>query len=98
MLGVVVVLLVYFISSRDMLFSAIVVLLSSCPCNGSDDCAAHGGLLLPRLLPQDLHHTTGLNSVNGVAGRLPNEQFSPTRPTASGVASDRRARSLSAVR
>jgi hypothetical protein len=40
---------------------AIVVLLSSFPCNGSNDCAAHGGRLLPGLRLQDLHHTTGLN-------------------------------------
>ena len=51
MLGVVVVLLVYFISSRDMLFSAIVVLLSSFLCNGSDDCEAHGGHFAPGASP-----------------------------------------------
>src|SRR5690606_38861729 len=34
--------------SRLMLISAIVVLLSSLPCYGSDDCAAHGGHSAPR--------------------------------------------------
>ncbi len=43
-------------SSKHRLVSAIVVLLSSCPCNGSDDSAAHGGRSLPGLPPQDLHH------------------------------------------
>ena len=60
-------------SSRDMLFSAIVVLLSSFPCNGSDDCAAHGGRLSTRGCLSGLtpHYGTQLlTSRNGTNGAL----------------------------
>jgi len=59
----------------DMLVSAIVVLLSSFPCNGSDDCEAHGGRSLPGTALQDLHHITGLNYLERklAEGKTPRE-------------------------